>query len=350
MESKRKRGRPRKNSEVWYHPNSYEAKKQGEEMYNEIMGEPKYTKFKSDEERKAYTAKVAKEYLDAHPEEVIKLRDEGLVKEMVDFAAKQRGTTPLAITEAPTEEEVYLAKREAEGRPLIISEEAGDFPSSEQIAKLDASNRIDIAAWKKAWKDSPRFIAESEQLDNHFNRMSDEAQDRLVEAIQTVNNALANHPAGSDWDIDKDSYEASKTRIKDAIQKEKDIKKEIKLGGATTYPLKSSAYCVPHSDIKDRPQDWNIEYVGGADPIDENARVNLARVEKDGTVRYLNQKGETVRTFKDGSLVKNEESEEEHEEEHEEVYHESLMEANSRTSLIMLLVVFLVILAYLIWM
>jgi len=333
MESKRKRGRPRKNSEIWYHPNSYEAQKQGEEMYNEIMGEPKFTKFKTDEERKAYTAKVAKEYLDAHPEELIKIRDEGLIQEMVDFAAKQTGQLPFATTDAPTEEEVYLAKREAEGRPLIEHEEAGDFPNPTQVAYLMANN--------------PAFKEEAEQLDNHFNRMSDEAQGRLVEAIQTVNNALHNHPMGSDWDIDKTVYNESKARIKEAIQNEKDIKKEIKLGGATTYPLKSSAYCVPHSDIKDRPQDWNIEYVGGADPIDDdNNRINLARVEKDGTVRYLNVKGETVRTFKDGSLVRNEE----HEEEHEEVYHESLMEANSRTSLIMLLVVFLVILAYLIWM
>jgi hypothetical protein len=331
MESKRKRGRPRKNSEVWYHPNSYEAQKQGEEMYNEIMGEPRYTKFKSDEERKAYTAKVAKEYLDTHPEEIIKLRDEGLVKEMVDFAAKQTGQLPFATTDAPTEEEVYLAKREAEGRPLIIFEEAGDFPSSEQIELI-----------KK----------ESEQLDNHFNRMPIEEQNKLVNAIQTVNNALHDFPKGSDWDVDNKTYEESKARIKVAIQNEKDIKKEIKMGGATTYPLKSSAYCVPHSDIKDRPQDWNIEYVGGADPIDENSRINLARVEKDGTVRYLNVKGETVRTFKDGSLVRNEEPEEETEE-HKyegEEYHHSIMEANSRTALIMMLVVFLVILAYLIWM
>jgi len=340
--NKRLNNKLKGDDKTWYHPDSPEAKKQGEEMYNMIMGEETFSIHKSEEERKKrtkesmkeYYARIAREYLEEHPEELIKIRDEGLIKEMVDFAAKQTGQSPLAVTEAPTEEEVYLAKREAEGRPLIETEEAGAFPSAEQIRLMKE---------------------ESKELDNHFNSMSDEAQDRLVEAINTVNNALHNHPharahkrpAGSDWDIDKKEYEESKERIKVAIQNEKDIKKEIKLGGATTYPLKSSAYCVPQSDIKDRPQDWNIEYVGGHDPIDDDNRVNLARVEKDGTVKYINKKGEIVRTFKDGSLIKNEEPKEE--EDDKEVYHTSLMEANSRTALVMMIVVFLVILAYLLW-
>lgn len=77
--------------------------------------------------------KVAKEYLDAHPEEVIKLRDEGLVKEMQDFADKS-GVG--AIQDAPTEEEVYLAKREREGRQLEFFEESGKFPVEETWNKL----------------------------------------------------------------------------------------------------------------------------------------------------------------------------------------------------------------------
>ena len=52
--------------------------------------------------------RAAKEYLEAHPEEVIKLRDEGLVEEMIAFADKDNTGV---VQDAPTEEEVYIAKK-----------------------------------------------------------------------------------------------------------------------------------------------------------------------------------------------------------------------------------------------
>ena len=133
-----------------------------------------------------------------------------------------------------------------------------------------------------------------------------------------------------------------------AIQNEKDIKKEIKVGGATTYPLKSSAYCVPNSDINDRPQDWNIEYIGGHDPVNEDSKPNIAKVHKDGTVEYLNTKGELIRSFKDSSLIKNEEPKEEPDYSKGE-YHDTIIDANARTAMVMFIVVFLIIMAYILW-
>jgi len=83
--------------------------------------------------------RAAKEYLEAHPEEVIKLRDEGLVEEMIDFAAKQNAEySNLAFPDAPTEEEAYLEKREREGKPLVIWEEVGNW-DKDAIDKLEGN-------------------------------------------------------------------------------------------------------------------------------------------------------------------------------------------------------------------
>jgi hypothetical protein len=106
---------------------------------------------------------AAKEYLKDHPEEVIKLRDEGLVEELLAFADKDNTGV---VQDAPTEEEVYIAKKEAEGFTLDRVGEFGTY-----------------------------FVKQEEgALDKAFNQMSDEEQANLVESIKTAMEPLREHP------------------------------------------------------------------------------------------------------------------------------------------------------------
>jgi len=116
---------------------------------------PKYDMtYRTGDNAKAAIAKSVKDYLEVHPEEVIKLRDERLVQEMVDFAER-----PVAYNNAPTEEEEYVAKREREGRPLITYEEVGKMPD------MQGSD----------W-----------DLDKAFEAMPKEKQEELKEAMRII--------------------------------------------------------------------------------------------------------------------------------------------------------------------
>jgi len=179
--------------------------------------------------------KAAKDYLDAHPEEVIKLRDEGLVQEMVDFAAKQNAELdPNAFNGAPTEEEVYLSKREREGRPLIIYEEVGD------------------------WKDASL-------LQKSFDALSKEKQEELNKAIETLGNPLKDHPCNKE--------------------------SEWKQG----EPLSKLVSEIDRDKEKSKGSDWDLDkafepsrYMMGNDPYgDADTKSHMYKKNDDGSVEYL---------------------------------------------------------------
>jgi len=130
--------------------------------------------------------KVARDYLNEHPEEVIKLRDEKLVQELVDFAAKQNAEEPpLAYNNAPTEEEAYLEKRKREGNPLIIFEEVGDWKDVDKLkgSDYDIDKAIDNA---KTPIEPSRYMMGTDPYGDEFTKIhiSKRNEDGTVEYLK----------------------------------------------------------------------------------------------------------------------------------------------------------------------